>query len=97
MNPEHQLAPIEGSTDLMELSGFGPPASTSTAEQSPLKKLHSILRGRYGWAIGLGLGLAVVGATLGWLIPEPMYTSTGAIRRPSSRLPSTQSTSGMGS
>lgn len=80
MNPEHQLAPIEGSSiDLMDMSGFGPPASSS-AEQSPLKKLHSILRGRYGWAIGLGAVLALIGATLGWLIPEPMYTSTGSIR-----------------
>ena len=24
--------------------------------------------------------LAVIGAALGWLIPEPMYTSTGSIR-----------------
>ena len=40
---------------------------------------HRLLRGRYRWAVGLGLGLAVVGAYLGGTLPRATYVSRGMI------------------
>ena len=47
--------------------------------KNPLLKVHQILRGRYHWAIILGLLLGGVGGFLGYTIPKPDWTSRGSI------------------
>src|SRR6185436_6284479 len=49
------------------------------ASSSPIASAARLLRGRYGWAWGLGGALAVVGAWLGLALPRPVYKSVGLI------------------
>jgi uncharacterized protein involved in exopolysaccharide biosynthesis/Mrp family chromosome partitioning ATPase len=78
MSGENQLVPIEQRTDMADAPVMN--AVPVSQEPNPLKKLHAILRGRYRWAVGLGLALAIVGGLLGFLLPSPLYKSTGVIR-----------------
>ena len=47
---------------------------------NPFATVHRLLRGRYIWALVLGLVFGVTGATLGFLSKQPMYKSTGMVR-----------------
>ena len=47
--------------------------------QSPMKKIHRLLRGREKWAIGLGIVCALIGAAAGWFTQKPRYISEGVI------------------
>lgn len=62
--------------ELVEINDVPPPA----AAPNPLFQLHSLLRGRYPWAILLGLILAGVGGYLGYKLPPVKYRSSGLIR-----------------
>ncbi len=52
----------------------------STDQTSPLLLLHRCLRGRYAYAVALGLLLAAPFAFLGYHATTPKYRSTGLIR-----------------
>lgn len=45
-----------------------------------LRVIHAALRGRYPWAIGLGLVLGVGLGVAGWMSTTPLYKSNGSIR-----------------
>jgi succinoglycan biosynthesis transport protein ExoP len=66
-----------------DFQGDAPPAVGEVvvhdASASPVASAARLLRGRYGWAFGLGGALAVVGAWLGFAIPKPLYKSVGLI------------------
>ena len=53
----------------------GPPPSGN----SPLSKLHRLLRGRYPIVIVLGLIFGAIGGVGGYLSQKPGYSSTGII------------------
>jgi polysaccharide biosynthesis transport protein len=54
-------------------------APEETPGESPLRKLHRVLRGRYPWAIGLALFLGLGGGVAGWKSTVPTYLSAGRI------------------
>jgi succinoglycan biosynthesis transport protein ExoP len=56
-----------------------PPSDSSASASSMFATAHRILRGRYRWAVGLGVGLAVLGAYLGGTLPRATYLSRGII------------------
>jgi len=78
MNDKHPLVPVEDGVErvdsLMQL-----PAE-SGRQTSPFRKAHSVLRGRYKWAITLGLIFAITGGTLGYRLVEPIYRAHGTLR-----------------
>ncbi|MEM6312910.1 MAG: hypothetical protein AAF743_02435, partial [Planctomycetota bacterium] len=45
----------------------------------PLKKIHRVLRGRYGVALGLGLLGAIAGGVWGWFSSQPEYKAIGYV------------------
>ena len=65
-------------SDLIEI-GDAPVPAAATPAPNPLLQLHSLLRGRYHWAILLGVILAGVGAYLGYKLPPVKYRSSGLI------------------
>ena len=79
---------ISPADNTMPLRSYAPPqAEMEPISQEPVDALanpllivHRLLRGRYKWAILLGLIAAVGGAYLGWRSQKPVYTSTGTIR-----------------
>lgn len=75
---EYPLVPV-GDGDLVEASGAPGEAPEST-QFDPLRKVLAVMRGRWPWAIGLGLGLAIIGAVLGFFSAVPTYRSLGRIR-----------------
>ncbi|MEX0654166.1 MAG: hypothetical protein WD534_03675 [Phycisphaeraceae bacterium] len=48
-------------------------------EVSPLLRVHQLLRGRYVWAILLGVCFAAIGGTAAWFSVEPVYESRGMV------------------
>ncbi len=52
---------------------------TANEHVNPFVKVHSLLRGRYAWAIMLSLIGAVVGVALGYWLYVPEYRSNGAV------------------
>src|SRR5688572_17302702 len=50
------------------------------AAANPLLLVHALLRGRYHWAVLLGLALAGAGAFVGYKATVPVYQSQGVIR-----------------
>ncbi|MDH3583382.1 MAG: hypothetical protein OER86_04125 [Phycisphaerae bacterium] len=58
-------------------STSGDPAAEFSS--TPLYRVHAALRGRYKWAILLGLLLAAGGGMAGWLVRAPVYRSVGTL------------------
>lgn len=62
----------------------GPESMEPEHNESPLafvRVIHSMMRGRYHWAIALGLLGGILGSTAGYFAaPEREYTSTGLIQ-----------------
>lgn len=76
-----QLVPYEGGTELAEpLYSPQLPAKPSKPELTPGQKIHSLLRGRYGLAVGLGLLLGISFAALSFVFITPKYQAIGLIR-----------------
>jgi Mrp family chromosome partitioning ATPase/uncharacterized protein involved in exopolysaccharide biosynthesis len=73
-NPTTEIALPTTSTTYAVVA---PSAEPSTA--SMFSAAHRILRGRYRWAVGLGVALAVGGACLGGTLPRATYLSRGII------------------
>jgi len=63
-----------------ELMEFSETPQAAAPAPNPLLLVHSLLRGRYHWAILLGLILAGVGIFLGYKLPPVKYRSSGLIR-----------------
>jgi len=55
------------------------PATTGQAEQTPLRRVHRLLRGRYALAVVLAAIGAAAGATVGIMLPKPSWKSVGMI------------------
>src|SRR6187399_565027 len=49
---------------------------------NPLLKVHQLLRGKYHWAIALGVFFAAGAATVAYKLPtlKPKYTSSGFVQ-----------------
>src|SRR5689334_600559 len=60
-------------------SSLGPAGPGAPPPPSPMKKLHRLLRGRWGLAITLCVIGALVGGVGGWISQKPKYASTGLI------------------
>lgn len=73
-NPTNEIALPAASTTFAVVA---PPADQSTV--SLFASAHRVLRGRYRWAVGLGVVLAVAGAYLGGTLPHATYVSRGMI------------------
>ena len=77
MNEAMKPSSLVADTDLVPASDV----SREPEEQrtTPLKKLHSMLRGRYPWVVALTLLGAVGGVLGGYMLFTPVFTSNGAI------------------
>lgn len=81
MNAKNPLVPVEVNSELTESAALMQPNMPEMDDPFAIpRKVHGIMRGRYGWALGLGLFFAVVGGLAGALLPKPTYVSTGYIR-----------------
>lgn len=60
-----------------DAEGFDSSAPAQTV--SPIVMILSMLRGRYHWALGLGITLAAIGGVAGYKLPKPLYRSVGLI------------------
>ncbi|MEM8873137.1 MAG: AAA family ATPase [Planctomycetota bacterium] len=70
------LAPVGPQTG----GALGMPMQSQNAGGGPpLKKIHRVLRGRYGVALGLGMLGALAGGVWGWFSSAPEYKATGSI------------------
>jgi polysaccharide biosynthesis transport protein len=79
-NHEQTLLPAPGGGGLPEpLPAL---AESSAPQPEPLKKVLSVMRGRWPWAIGLALGLGLAGAVGGYLFGRSIlkYASSGTIQ-----------------
>lgn len=70
-----QLIPMDGSAAPLAAGPFSPQES----RPSPIKKIHSLMQGRYKFAIPLAIVGAAVCGTLGYRSTSPMYRSEGCI------------------
>lgn len=70
----NRIQPENGLIEVTEAPQAAVPAP------NPLLVVHSLLRGRYHWAILLGLVLAGIGVVLGYKLPPVKYRSSGLIR-----------------
>jgi polysaccharide biosynthesis transport protein len=81
MKRPRRLPPSE--TRALDPFSAGPAAAPEpAAEESPFAifhKVHRLLRGRYHWAIGLGLVGAIAGSIGGYMATKPLYQSVGTI------------------
>jgi Mrp family chromosome partitioning ATPase/uncharacterized protein involved in exopolysaccharide biosynthesis len=75
-NQQTPLARPAPADDPFGLGGGG----NASHKPTGLKKIHQCLRGRYPWAIGLGLAIGVVGGVCGFLFSHPVYRSKGLIQ-----------------
>lgn len=71
-----QYVPARGAIEPAMADGGG----EEPQPENPLKKVHSLLRGRYWLAILLAVVGAGAGAAAGYKAQPPLYTSTGLIR-----------------
>lgn len=69
---------IGGSSGSGSASQFLAPAALP--EQTPLRRVHQLLRGRYALAAVLALIGAGVGAAIGFKLPKPMYESAAILK-----------------
>src|SRR6266480_976248 len=53
--------------------------------ESIFSRVHRLLRGRYRWAIGLGVVLGGIGGFAGYKSTEPLWTCTGQVQIKMSR------------
>lgn len=70
----NRIQPENGLIEVTEAPQAAVPAP------NPLLVVHSLLRGRYHWAILLGLVFAGIGVVLGCKLPRVKYRSSGLIR-----------------
>jgi polysaccharide biosynthesis transport protein len=77
VNPSLPLQPAIGGSSGSS-SQFLAPAGLP--EQTPLRRVHQLLRGRYALAAVLALIGAAVGAAVGFKLPKPMYESAAILR-----------------
>jgi polysaccharide biosynthesis transport protein len=70
-----ELRSREGPADLVEFPGL--PAAEG--HETPFQKIHRLLRGRYIWAILLGLALGAAGGYGGYRAASPVYGCNGMI------------------
>jgi capsular exopolysaccharide synthesis family protein len=91
MTNEIQFAGSEATPLLIDGSNLGsrlPAQYTGNLQPPPpaqpegLKRLHQLLRGRYKWAISLGLIFGIVGACLGVWSQRPIYKATAQLMIP---------------
>lgn len=80
MNAEHPLVPVSGRSSEPTDLALPPGALPPEPEQAPIRKVKLVMYGRWRLAITLAAVLAVIGGTLGALLPKPKYTSHGLIR-----------------
>lgn len=78
MKEQYPLVPIQSGSGNSDLPMTLPPEGDTT--RTPIHKVHSILRGRYKWALLLGVIFAVTGGTLGYRLVKPVYRAFGTIR-----------------
>ncbi|MBI1367278.1 MAG: AAA family ATPase [Planctomycetes bacterium] len=78
MSEKHPLVPIEGASERTEPMMYMP--SEPERQSAPMRRVHSIMRGRYKWAALLGVLFAVAGGLLGWRLTVPIYRCYGTIR-----------------
>lgn len=76
-----QLVPYEGGTELAE-PVYSPQLSPkpSKPELTPGQKIHTLLRGRYGLAVGLGLLLGISLAVVSFMLITPQYEAQAQIQ-----------------
>jgi capsular exopolysaccharide synthesis family protein len=74
-NAPAQLAPWEQGPS----TGGGLGAANVPPQQTPLRKMHRLLRGRYLLAIFLAVAGAAAGGLAGFMSQKPQYSSTGII------------------
>src|SRR4051812_12645676 len=60
-------------------TALGPAGGQQPQTPSPMKKVHRLLRGRWGLAITLAIIGAVLGAVGGFISQKPKFASTGLI------------------
>lgn len=77
MNDLRSLPPGPGAPDLASLSA--PDAGGGESPLALFQRLHRLLRGRYHYAIGLGLLGALLGGVAGYIATKPKYESVGLI------------------
>ncbi|PKL34003.1 MAG: hypothetical protein CVV40_00170, partial [Planctomycetes bacterium HGW-Planctomycetes-2] len=63
-----------------DLPGTGPDSPRGGGAENPLKWVHRSLRGRYHWAVLLGIVLALPFAAAGYFALPPAYESKGIIQ-----------------
>lgn len=49
-------------------------------EVSPLRRIHHLLQGRYGWAITLAIVFGLIGGAAGYFVLQPSYRATALIQ-----------------
>src|SRR5258706_6584675 len=64
--------------DVADPLAAGAPASEHM--ESIFSRVHRLLRGRYRWAIGLGVILGGIGGFAGYRSTEPLWTCTGQVQ-----------------
>lgn len=77
MTNENPLVPRTG-TELAESSGY-PAAPPQQKPTNLFVLIHSLLRGRYPWAITLGLLGLMIGGVAGFVAKKPEYRASGYI------------------
>lgn len=78
MTQDANLVRYEQASNLARASSA--PGGGEDEEQSPLWKIHQLLKGRYKWAILLGLFGGLAGAIPLYLTERPLYRSVGIIQ-----------------
>jgi Mrp family chromosome partitioning ATPase len=78
MSGNYELAPVETAPNLSPIADPGLDAASKG--QNPLLLIHSLLRGRYKWAIPLALVLGIIGGLVGYRVRPARYRSVGLIR-----------------
>lgn len=78
MSADNAIIPLDDGAAPREAHD-DPGVSRHQEPPSPLRKGLMIMRGRWLWAIGLGVVLAAIGGTAGYLSMKPIYRSQGVI------------------
>jgi capsular exopolysaccharide synthesis family protein len=76
MTNEMQLAQAAGLANAMEHANG---ANNAKPKPIGLKKIHRLLRGRYPLVITLGLIFGIAGGLTGFLLEEPLFTSSSQV------------------
>ncbi|HEX2972350.1 MAG TPA: hypothetical protein VHP11_08445, partial [Tepidisphaeraceae bacterium] len=78
MSGNYELAPVETAPTLSPVTD--PALEGAPKGQNPLLLIHSLLRGRYKWAIPVALVVGIIGSLVGYHVRPARYRSTGLIR-----------------